>query len=165
MKISRYPIVFNARSVDLGGFIEVIRPGAVDRILREHADVVALKNHDSNMPLGRVSAGTVALVKTSFGLRADVEIDPAVSYAADLAHNIERGDAKGGSFAFRAIDDAFSLTPDGIVLRELLDMDVREVSLGVTFPAYPVTALRADGGRSIAWLLKWSKTRRVLNNC
>jgi phage head maturation protease len=64
-----------------------------------------------------------------------------VSYVGDLVRIIERGDARGGSFAFRAVDDVWSLNKDGEPFREVLDMNLREVSLGVSFPAYASTAL------------------------
>lgn len=61
--ITGYPILFGSKSVDLGGFVEIVRPEAVDHALATSADVVALRNHDSNMPLGRRSARTLTLRK------------------------------------------------------------------------------------------------------
>ena len=139
MIIKRYPIVFGETSVDLGNFTERIRPQAVDRTLRTNAEVVALRNHDSTLTLGRRSAGTLKLTKDSHGLLAEIEADPEISFVGDLVRLIERGDAKGGSFAFNALDDAWSLV-DGQPFREVLDMHVREVSLGVSCPAYAATA-------------------------
>jgi HK97 family phage prohead protease len=149
--IKRYPIVFDERSIDLGGFIEVIRPQAVDRILREHADVVALRNHDDTFPLGRVSTGSLRLAKDSRGLRA--ELDDSIGFVADTLKLIDRGDAPGGSFAFTVQEggDIWSLR-DGMPFREIVDMSVREVSLAVAFPAYKATARSESPSGQIAFL-------------
>ena len=42
-----HAIVFGARSLDLGGFVEIIRPSAVDRTIAEKTDLRALWNHNS----------------------------------------------------------------------------------------------------------------------
>jgi phage head maturation protease len=83
---------------------------------------------------------------------AEVEADPEITYVGDLVKLIERGDAKGGSFAFTAIDDAWSLV-DGEPFRQVLDMHVREVSLGVSFSAYALTA-RDPGDTSQARIVE-----------
>jgi phage head maturation protease len=62
----------------------------------------------------------------------------SISYVADVVRTIERGDAHAGSFAFEVFDDVWSLrvwTP----FREVIDMGIREVSVGVSFPAYTTT--------------------------
>ena len=160
MKISRYPIVFGVTSVDLGDFIETIRPQAVDRTLRTNSEVVALRNHDSTLPLGRRSAGTLKLVKDSHGLLAEIDVDENITYVGDLVRLIERGDAKGGSFAFTTLDDAWSLV-DGQAFREILDMDLREVSLGVSFPAYAATS-RDAGSRDTRRTMSIAMAERLV---
>jgi phage head maturation protease len=57
-----------------------------------------------------------------------------------------RGDAKGGSFAFSALDDIRSIA-DGQPLREVIDMTVREISVAVVFPAYKSTKLSVRAGQ------------------
>src|SRR5437667_7784213 len=49
------------RSQNLGGFVEIIKPGAFTRALREKQDVRCLLNHDVNIVLGRVSNCTLLL--------------------------------------------------------------------------------------------------------
>ena len=51
--------VFNVRSENLGGFREVIMPGAFDDVLTD--DVRCLLNHDRNFILGRTKSGTLRL--------------------------------------------------------------------------------------------------------
>src|SRR5947209_1729808 len=99
VKITKFPVVFDSDSVDLGGFIETIAPSAVDRTLRNSSEVVALVNHNSDMPLGRRSAHTLALAKRDRGLQAIIDVDEGVTFAADFLRILDRGDAPGGSFA------------------------------------------------------------------
>lgn len=59
--IKGYAAVFNERSEDLGGWREIIMPGAFKRAIREEQDVRALINHDPNLVLGRTKSGTLKL--------------------------------------------------------------------------------------------------------
>ena len=55
-----YSAVFDQESDTLGGwFVEIIRPGAFDEVLRNKPDVRCLFNHDPNQVLGRTAAGTL----------------------------------------------------------------------------------------------------------
>ncbi len=84
-----HAIVFGARSVDLGGFREIIRPEAVDRTIAEKTDLRALWNHDSSLPIGRVSAGTLVTRKDARGLRVTIA---APSSARAYVESVERRD-------------------------------------------------------------------------
>jgi HK97 family phage prohead protease len=150
-----HAIVFDKMSVDLGGFREIIRPAAVTRVLAEGTDLRALWNHDSSLPIGRVSAGTLAIRKDARGLVA--EIDPP-NHAEGYIEAIRRGDVTGMSFAFQALDDDWRVDGE-IVIREVTDMAMSEVS-PVTFPAYPQTDISVVGiGKRVDWLEKVHKTR------
>jgi uncharacterized protein len=155
-----HAIVFDKWSVDLGGFIERIRPEAVNRTLKEGTEIVALWNHESGEPLARLSERTMAVWKDHDGLAVDI-IPP--QSASNRIETVKRRDVKGMSFGFRMIEDDWSM--DGHVpKRDVLDMRVSELSL-VAFPAYPDTDVRvsehlhvAQRGR-LAWLGKWHRTR------
>ncbi len=154
MTITGYPLVFDSPSVLLGDFIEVVRPAALRRTLTGSADIVALVNHNADMPLARRSANSLILASDATGLRVEIRAADDVTYAANAARVIGRGDAPGGSFGFATIADIWSLR-DGLPFRELLDITLREISVGVTFPAYPASALQVgqraamSGGRTI----------------
>ena len=160
-KLRGYAIVFHSESVDLGGFKEIIDPGAVDRTLTEALDVRALVDHDTGRVIGRTRAGTLALHKDQHGLRVTIAPDPEISYAKDILRGVQRGDISGMSFGFRVLEDSWNYDTKPI-MRTVLDMVISEVSV-VPFPAYPSTnveaalrSLRDDQalrrGRSIAWL-------------
>lgn len=136
-----YAIVFNSRSVDLGGFREIIAPEAVDRTINEGMDVRALFDHDTSKVLGRTRSGTLQLRKDSHGLKVTIEPDLGISYASDLMRAVARGDISGMSFGFRVISDEWNY--DGKVpVRTVTDMKVHEVSV-VTMPAYEATDIQA----------------------
>ena len=71
-QIVGYGAVFESKSEDLGGFVEIIERGAFDDVLND--DVRALFNHDNNIILGRSISGTLKLSVDDVGLR--YEIDP-----------------------------------------------------------------------------------------
>lgn len=133
-----HAVVFHSLSHDLGGFRERILPSAVDRTLRESADVRALIEHDPQRIIGRTTAGTLTLRKDGDGLLAQID-PPDTAYARDLLISVERGDVTGMSFRFRVRPGGERWHNDqGIVTRDISDMDIREVSI-VTFPAYDAT--------------------------
>lgn len=139
-RIKGHAIVFNSRSENLGGWVEVIRPEAVDRTLREALDVRALVDHDSAKVLGRTKSGTLVLKKDRKGLFIDVD-PPRTSYARDLIEVVDRGDVSGMSFRFRTMPEGVEWDIDedtGLYVRYVLDMRIEEVSI-VTFPAYSDT--------------------------
>jgi HK97 family phage prohead protease len=147
--------LFDTLSEDLGGFREIIRPGAFADSLAE-ADVRALFNHDPNVILGRNRAGTLRLSEDAKGLR--IEIDPPDTQAArDLMVSIARGDVTQMSFGFSVppggqIWEKNSL---GQVVRTLTTVRLYDVS-PVVFPAYPETAVAVRDLQ--AWQLNMRRT-------
>lgn len=125
---------------DMGTFWEEVAPGAFAESLRS-VDIVALVNHDSAMPLARMSRGTLRIAEDERGLR--VEIDPIpTTYARDLMTAVREGVVDAMSFGFQVKKDKFE-EREGKVVRVLEEVDLHEVSC-VTFPANPNADLVLD---------------------
>jgi HK97 family phage prohead protease len=166
-RLRGYAIVFGKLSEDLGGFRERILPEAMDRTFRENLDVRALVDHDSSKIIGRMRAGTLRLQADGHGLAVTID-PPNTSAARDILESVARGDVSGMSFAFRMLTDDWHLE-DGMPVREVSDMVVREVSI-VSFPAYAQTSIdvaqrslaafnQAHPRKSIAWLKNFHRNQ------
>jgi HK97 family phage prohead protease len=137
-KIVGYAAVFNSRSVDMGGWYEIVSPGAFTRTLKDNADVRALVNHDPDQMLGRTKSGTLKLMEDAKGLRAEIT-PPDTQAARDAVSLIKRGDMSQMSFAFRLAQNGDIVKRDGKdIVRHLLDVDLSDVSV-VAYPAYEQT--------------------------
>ena len=128
--------VFDSRSQNLGGFVEVIEPTAFDDVMRENPDVFAKYNHER--VIGRTKSGTLRLKKSDRGL--EYEIDPPQS-AADLVELLDRGDVNGSSFAFRVApdDESWSKDADGTMVRTIKKISYLGDVGPVDTPAYSAT--------------------------
>lgn len=141
-------VVYNSRSENLGGFVEIIRAGALHDVLARDPDTRALFNHDSNQVLGRTRSGTLRLEDSETEL--DYEFDaPDTSYARDLRVLLERGDVSQSSFAFRVAPDGAEWDEDpdtGLLLRVVHRFSALYDVSPVTYPAYPAAS---SGLRSV----------------
>ena len=133
VKVVGHASVYNTMSEDLGGFREIIAPGAFDDVLEN--DVRALINHDGNLILARTTSGTLALSTDEKGLRYEFEM-PETSYGKDLAVSMKRGDITQSSFAFTVADDSWD-TRDGMDVRTINKVKRLFDVSPVTYPAYP----------------------------
>ena len=132
-------IVFNQKSLDLGGFREIILPGAADQSLLER-NQKAYWNHNPDFVLGSVRAGTMSLTKTETGI--SFEISPSDSPIIDgFVESIDRGDVDQMSFTFRCLKDEWRIDHESDeVIREVITMDFWEIS-PVARAAYPQTSV------------------------
>lgn len=140
-KIVGYAAMFGTLSENLGGFREIIEPGAFDGRLED--DVRALFNHDRNHVLGR-NGTTMALSVDAVGLR--YEIDPPNTQAAhDLMELLARGDVDQSSFGFTVEQDEWIEDDEQRTIRKILKVRRLYDVSPVTYPAYPDTqvALRS----------------------
>lgn len=148
-RLEGYAIRVNSLSVDLGGFRERIMPEALQRTLKERIDVAALWNHNSDIPLGKMSAGTLRIYQDANGLANEIALstEAAREYSA-----VKRRDVTGQSFGFYVIEDDWHLEDDKPV-RHVFDMRVHETS-ATMFPAYPETSVEAmeSDDRHQRWL-------------
>jgi uncharacterized protein len=132
------PIVWGAFSLPLGdGFRERIDRRAIARTFREKVDVRAFVGHDVNMPIGRLSAGTLSLAADTTGLLAVVDVPDEITWGHDLLVSRGRRDQSGWSIGFRVHADAWELA-GAMPERTIVDMTLFEVST-CCLPAYPVT--------------------------
>lgn len=139
-------------SGDRGAFRERIMPGAARKTLQEQ-DVFALHEHDMRNYLARTSNGTLRLVDDDTALRYEIDL-PDTSTGRDVAALLERGDVRGASIGFVAIEARTDWTvEDGMALRTIRELRLRDVST-TTNPAYAATsadvALRSAGEDLIA---------------
>lgn len=143
--ITGYAAVFNLLSEDLGGFRELILPGAFSQCLLGNPDVRALFNHDSNLLLGRTVAGTLRLSEDRAGLYFECDL-PDTQAGRDVRASIKRGDLRECSFGFTVNGQNWreEKGTDGKTqtIRELTEVDVFDVS-PVTYAAYPQTSVSA----------------------
>jgi len=132
-----YAAVFGLPSEDLGGFTEIINPSAFDRTLSTNPDIMALWDHDKRSVLGRTKSGTLNLKTDSRGLRFEIDA-PNTTVGRDVLEMVGRGDVTGASFGFVAKHENWEEHSDGSTTRELLDVDLFEVTITAN-PAYPDT--------------------------
>lgn len=141
--------VFNSLSHDLGGFKEILAPGAFRAALRKNPDVRLLFNHDANHVLARTASGTLELREDASGLHMFARVDRRISWVDDLRTSMQRGDIDQASFAFDLLDqgDDWTVTDEGTVIRSIQPDGVAnlyDVSI-VTYPAYESTRVSMRG--------------------
>lgn len=136
-KVTGAGAVYNKRSLDLGGFVEIIREGAFTRSLEEGREIKSYFNHDPNQVLGTTESDPPLNIEDGKrGLNYEVEI-PDTSYGRDLRENLKRKNVKGSSFQFKTIEDNWYKDDEGVTVRELVEATLFEVG-PVSDPAYLV---------------------------
>jgi HK97 family phage prohead protease len=147
---------YNVWSGDLGGFREMIAPGAFKRALRERQEVKCLFNHNANFILGRTKNGSLVLTDTAEGLAFRCQLIRGNSTHEQLYSSVQRGDIDECSFAFAPTPGGQTWTADR-ARRTLTDVDLFDVSV-VTNPAYP-SGTKVDA-RSAQYVVDW-RTRAL----
>lgn len=140
--VSGYAALYSRQSQNLGGFVEIIEPGAFDSVVRD--DVRALFNHDPNLVLARSrgGSGTLRLTADRIGLRYEFAL-PDLSYARDLAESLRLGNVTQSSFAFsvRREDQTWEDGADGLMIRRIRKFSRLYDVSPVTYPAYLDTSV------------------------
>ena len=149
------------------GFREKIRKGAGKKSIND-GDIVLLDNHDTRLPLARMSAGTLTMSDSAGG--GEWRAKPVdTTYAQDVVKNVKAKNYGGCSFGFEVIRDQWTddqgneASPLDGTQREIIEMKVHEISV-CTFPAYTQTSVstkemvRAARGLSAADERKVSAT-------
>ena len=139
MLVEGYVNVTGSQSRILGKgaerFIETIQKGAFKRALdnRTH-DIDFLAEHNNNLILASTRNGSLELVEDSKGLFMSAKITPT-TWGTDYYKLIDSGILSNMSFGFRTIKDNWSVGKDGIYQRDVLELELYEVSV-VREPAY-----------------------------
>lgn len=139
-----YIALFDEPSSPALGFTEIIKRGAFAKSVaaaqRGEWEVKAYQDHNPSLFLGTTKTGTLTLQEDERGLKAQVQLNPDVTYAADLAANLKRDGASfGASFGFSVPAKGDQWSADGST-RELLNCRLVECSILTGMqPAYPST--------------------------
>jgi HK97 family phage prohead protease len=155
MSLTGYAALFNSRSENLGGFTEVIAPGAFARSLKSRNDIKLLWNHDTSAVLGSTRAGTLKLFEDEKGLRVEA-ILPNTTHGRDAKELIKRKDVTGFSFGFTIPGRGGDEWNAEGTERTLKSVRLHEVSL-TPFPAYTAT----NGTAQVRGLDKLAKRAEV----
>lgn len=131
------------------GVTESIAPGAfADSI---NGDVRALFNHNTDLVLGRTSAGTLKLEDRPEGLWGDITVNQNDTDAMNAYQRTLRGDISGASFGFEIEQETRTVSDDGSVHYTINKVNpLYEISL-CSYPAYQATHVdaRHDGEENI----------------
>lgn len=144
-RLEGYAARWNVLSTGIRHFRERMLPGAFKRSLeRPTTDIAAIWNHNTDLILGRRSAGTLELAEDDRGLRVVIR-PPDTQWGRDAVTSVKRKDVVGMSFGFnvsRPEGERWVRGSNDEPVRELLDVDLMEVS-PATFPIYPGTRIQA----------------------
>lgn len=147
--VEGYAVVFNSRSVDLGGFYEVIDRSALDQEIINRSDVVCLLDHDIKRGVlaryrGESMNNSLSLTLDEHGLAFSFEA-PKTALGDEILEGVKRGDISACSFAFTVADDEYRKEEDGTILRTIRKIDrLFDISL-VYKPAYDETNVDTRG--------------------
>lgn len=140
--ISGYAAVFHAMSEDLGGFREVVLPGAFDEALKA-SDIRVLFNHDPSQIVARTKNGTLSVWEDDKGLRYEFTPNMKTQAGRDLVELVKRGDVDQSSFAF-SMDGGIEEWDDSgdVPVRRIVKVGRLYDVSPVTYPAYPATEVQ-----------------------
>lgn len=134
-------VVYNSDYQVWEGATESIAPGAFRNSITQ--DVRALYNHNDDIVLGRVSAGTLALEDREDGLWGRIKINRNDSDAMNAYERIKRGDVTGCSFGFNIKSETEERRDDGTVHWTITEVDPLYEISPTAFPAYQATHISA----------------------
>lgn len=140
--IEGYGSVFNQRSVDLGGFQEIIAPGAFDGVI-ERSDVKCYLDHNPDKGIlarSRNGKGSLSLELDERGLKYSFDA-PHTNLGDEVVEGLKRGDYSQSSFAFTVESESWTKEEDGTYLRTINKIGgLYDVSIVAT-PAYEGTSV------------------------
>lgn len=139
--IEGYFAVFNSTYELWPGATESIAPGAFDDSVND--DVRALYNHNTDIVLGRTSAGTMEIRQDSHGLWGRIRVNRNDGDAMNAYARIARKDITGCSFGFDIAAQETDYREDGTVHWTIKKVSPLYEISPCTFPAYQETVVSA----------------------
>ena len=142
-KIGGKAIVFDTLSEDMGGWREVIKPGALDGLRLDTADVFLLRDHDMDRVLARTTANSLKLSISPQSLDFEAQLDTETTLGNDTYRDVMGRRVRGVSFGFVVAAATWSELEDGTPLRTVESIEeIVELSV-VSTPAYNQTSVEA----------------------
>jgi len=123
-----------------GPFIEQIMPKTFERALQKADSVDLLFNHNPSRKLGSTKEGNLELREDNIGLRATATV-----YDKEVMEKAEKGELRGWSFSFSALQDLWEKRSDGKNQRSVKEIELYEVSVLDIQPAYFATSIEKRG--------------------
>ena len=140
--IEGYGSVFNSRSLDLGGFQEIIAPGAFDGVI-ERSDVKALLDHNAERGIlarSRNGKGSLSLELDERGLKYSFDA-PHTNVGEEGVVGLSGGDYSQSAGAVTGESESWTKEEDGSYLRTINKIgNLYDVSI-VANPAYTDTSV------------------------
>lgn len=138
--IEGYFSVYNSVYQIAPGMSESIAPGAFEDSI--DGDVRALINHNSDLVLGRTTAGTLELHEDDIGMWGSIKVNRNDGDAMNAYERVKRGDVSQCSIGFEIIEEDTEIREDNSVHWTIKRAKLWEVSI-CTFPAYEDTSIEA----------------------
>ena len=145
-KVEGYAIVFNSESNDLGGFVEVIEPRALEGVL-EASDILCLLNHNEDkgvLARSNKGVGSLDLSIDEKGLKYSFDA-PKTNLGDELLEGLKRGDITNSSFAFTVGEDKWTKRNDGLYQRTICSIKQMFDVSPVYRAAYNATSVNTRG--------------------
>lgn len=138
-RLEGYAALFGSEARISDQFTESIIEGAFARSLTLDKDILGLVDHDPSRVLARTKSGSLRLSEDSHGLAFDPDV-PDTQYGKDVLVLAERGDLGGMSFGFTVPKNGEVRNGEN---RQLVDVNLIEISVVLAFPAYQGTVVNA----------------------
>ena len=160
--IEGYAVIFNSKSEDLGGFIELIDKEALNGVI-EVSDVYALLNHKKDngvLARSKFGKGTLKLEVDNKGLKYSFEV-PNTSLGNDTYEMIKRGDINASSFAFTVAEDEWTKENDKYIRKIKKINKLYDISPVYT-PAYSASTVECKRFAEILEEEKIENEKKIL---
>jgi uncharacterized protein len=150
-RLEGHAALFNSPA-QIGDFTETVLPGAFRSSLLSGRDILALADHDATKVLARTRAGTLKLAEDSRGLHFELDV-PATTVGSDVLELVRSGNAGGCSFGFKVREERWQQRDR----RELIAVELHEISIVSAWPAYEGTSVQARARMSDSTRLKLAR--------